>query len=103
MEKRIEEFRRRSLGLFVHYGAYVQYKHGEWALELCKIDPAVYEKRRWPAITAALTQTTSSARPRRAERGMSPSPPATTTAFPSTTPAACPITTSCIPRTAATS
>ena len=45
MEKRIEAFRRRSLGLFVHYGAYVQYRHGEWALELCKIDPAVYEKK----------------------------------------------------------
>lgn len=45
MEKRIENFRRRSLGLFVHYGAYVQYQHGEWALELCKIEPAEYEKK----------------------------------------------------------
>ena len=44
MEPRIAEFHRRSLGLFVHYGAYVQYRHGEWALELCRIDPADYEK-----------------------------------------------------------
>lgn len=45
MEQRIADFRSRSLGLFVHYGAYVQYQNGEWALELCHHNPAEYEKK----------------------------------------------------------
>ena len=44
MEPRIEAFREKALGLFVHYGAYVQYEHGEWAMNLRKINPEQYEK-----------------------------------------------------------
>lgn len=45
IEPRIENFRKQSLGLFVHYGAYVQYQHGEWTLNLRQMDPKEYEKR----------------------------------------------------------
>lgn len=45
VEPRIENFRRKALGLFVHYGAYVQYEHGEWVLNLRNLDPAEYERK----------------------------------------------------------
>ena len=45
MEKRIRAFQQRSLGLFIHYGPYVQYESGEWAYELCRIAPKEYEKK----------------------------------------------------------
>lgn len=41
----IENFRQKALGLFVHYGPYIQYRHGEWALNLNHMDPAEYERR----------------------------------------------------------
>ena len=44
LEPRIESFRQKALGLFVHYGAYIQYESGEWALNLCNIDPKQYER-----------------------------------------------------------
>ena len=45
MEKRIRAFQQLGFGLFVHYGPYVQYESGEWAYELCRIDPKEYEKK----------------------------------------------------------
>lgn len=45
LESRIERFRQKGLGLFVHYGPYVQYQHGEWTLNLRQMDPAVYESK----------------------------------------------------------
>lgn len=45
MEKRIREFQQRGFGLFVHYGAYIQYENGEWAMDLRKHDPLVYEEK----------------------------------------------------------
>ena len=44
-EPRIERFRQKALGLFVHYGAYVQYEHGEWVLNLREMDPETYAQR----------------------------------------------------------
>lgn len=45
IESRIEEFRKRGFGLFVHYGPYVQYRHGEWAMNLRGMDQTQYEKQ----------------------------------------------------------
>ncbi|MEG1407933.1 MAG: alpha-L-fucosidase, partial [Ruthenibacterium sp.] len=43
--KRITHFQERGFGLFVHYGAYVQYENGEWAMNLRHHDPLTYEKK----------------------------------------------------------
>lgn len=45
MEPYIENFRQKGFGLFVHYGAYVQYQHGEWALNARNMVPEEYERR----------------------------------------------------------
>lgn len=45
MEPRIENFRQKGFGLFVHYGPYVLYNHGEWAMNIRKMDQAEYEKK----------------------------------------------------------
>ena len=39
VEKRIKDFYEKGLGLFIHYGPYVQYEHGEWAMKLRNMDP----------------------------------------------------------------
>jgi alpha-L-fucosidase len=44
-EKRIEDFQKKGFGIFVHYGAYSQYEHGEWALNIRKMDKDEYEKK----------------------------------------------------------
>ncbi|MGL4736664.1 MAG: alpha-L-fucosidase [Cellulosilyticaceae bacterium] len=45
MEARIKAFQKRGFGLFVHYGAYVQYENGEWAMNLRQHDPEVYKQK----------------------------------------------------------
>ncbi|MEG2923576.1 MAG: alpha-L-fucosidase [Oscillospiraceae bacterium] len=45
LEARIANFQKKSFGLFVHYGAYMQYKNGEWAMNLRHHDPIEYEKK----------------------------------------------------------
>ena len=45
VEKRIKDFYEKGLGLFIHYGPYVQYEHGEWAMKLRNMDPDLYEKK----------------------------------------------------------
>ncbi|WP_053985119.1 alpha-L-fucosidase [Niameybacter massiliensis] len=45
MEERIKQFQKRGFGLFVHYGAYVQYENGEWVMNLRQHDPENYEKK----------------------------------------------------------
>lgn len=45
IEKRIEEFQKKALGLFVHYGPYVQYENGEWVQKIRQHDPVIYEQK----------------------------------------------------------
>ena len=45
IESRIENFKKCGFGLFVHYGAYVQYKNGEWVMNLREHDKAEYEAK----------------------------------------------------------
>lgn len=45
VERRIKDFYEKGLGLFIHYGPYVQYEHGEWAMKLRNMDPDLYEKK----------------------------------------------------------
>ncbi|MEG2958405.1 MAG: alpha-L-fucosidase [Oscillospiraceae bacterium] len=45
VEPRITAFAQRGFGLFVHYGAYIQYENGEWAMNLRHHDPAQYEEK----------------------------------------------------------
>lgn len=45
IEKRIETFQEKAFGLFVHYGPYVQYENGEWALKIRQHDPKEYEAK----------------------------------------------------------
>ncbi|MEG0878161.1 MAG: alpha-L-fucosidase [Oscillospiraceae bacterium] len=45
LEARIANFQKKSFGLFVHYGAYMQYKNGEWAMNLRHHDPIEYEEK----------------------------------------------------------
>ncbi|MGL5978479.1 MAG: alpha-L-fucosidase [Erysipelotrichaceae bacterium] len=41
----LEQFQTRAFGLFVHYGPYVQYNNGEWAMKLRNHDPEVYAEK----------------------------------------------------------
>ena len=45
VEERIKSFYEKGLGLFVHYGPYIQYEHGEWAMRLRNMDEKLYEKK----------------------------------------------------------
>lgn len=45
VEERIKKFYEKGLGLFVHYGPYIQYEHGEWAMRLRNMDEKLYEKK----------------------------------------------------------
>lgn len=41
----VRNFQQKGFGLFVHYGPYVQYNQGEWALNLCKHNPEEYAQK----------------------------------------------------------
>ena len=43
IEKRIKEFEKLGLGMFVHFGLYSQLGQGEWALRSLELDPQKYE------------------------------------------------------------
>lgn len=42
--KRITDFQKLGLGLFIHYGPATFFEKGEWALHLCNIDVKEYEE-----------------------------------------------------------
>ena len=46
-EKRIEEFEKMGLGLFIHFGLYSQLGRGEWVMYFEKIDVDEYKKLQW--------------------------------------------------------
>ncbi|MEG0763016.1 MAG: alpha-L-fucosidase [Oscillospiraceae bacterium] len=41
----IADFQSRGFGLFVHYGAYIQYNNGEWAMKLRNHNAKEYEQK----------------------------------------------------------
>ena len=43
IEKRIKEFEKLGLGMFVHFGLYSKLGMGEWALRSLELDPVEYE------------------------------------------------------------
>ena len=43
VEKRILDFEKLGLGMFVHFGLYSQLGKGEWALRSLELEPTEYE------------------------------------------------------------